>query len=341
VSRVALIVVLAALIGIGAWTAFDGAADPATRAGSGDATLVQADATTAPSESAPSEAGSSETGSSEAEPAERAPSDAPPVDAAEADALAAEGFEPAPFLSDAPVQSFDAPTSVIDPALDYRAIVRTTAGTLVLDLYEDLAPRTVDNFVFLALHRYYQAVPFHRVIDDFMAQTGDPTGTGRGGPGYAFDDEIVDGLVHDRPGLLSMANAGPDTNGSQFFITFAATPWLDGRHAIFGEVLEGEEAFGRLTRVDPQNPSILALLSDSASVLADQGVEEAAGFDGDVEAFVRDQLGELPDAGQSFRLADRRGVSGSLEGAAAIGLFPVPDRIERVTIWTRAKEDPS
>jgi cyclophilin family peptidyl-prolyl cis-trans isomerase len=261
-----------------------------------------------------------------------------PVDGAD---LGPEGFEPAPFRTDAPVQSFDAPESVIRPGLDYRATIETTEGTLVLDLYEDLAPRTVDNFVFLALHRYYEAVPFHRVIEGFMAQTGDPTGTGRGGPGYEFEDEIVDGLVHDRPGLLSMANAGPDTNGSQFFITFAAAPWLDGRHAIFGEVLEGQEVLARLTRVDPQNPSIVALLNDPASVLVDQGVEEAAGFEGDVEAFLRDQLGDLPDAGQSFRLVGRRGVSGSLDGAAAIGLFPVPDRIERVTVWTRLKEDPS
>jgi hypothetical protein len=138
-----------------------------------------------------------------------------------------------------------------------------------------------------------------------------------------------------------MANAGPNTNGSQFFITFAATPWLDGRHAIFGTVLAGQELLDQLTRVDPENPSILALLSDPASVLADQGVQEASGFDGDVEAFLRAELGELPDAGQSFRLVGRRGVFGSLDGAAAIGLFPVPDRIERVTIWTRAKEDPS
>jgi cyclophilin family peptidyl-prolyl cis-trans isomerase len=330
VSRVALIAVLAALIGIGAWTAFGGGTDPSAPAALDGAALAQADASSTRDASDPSESAASDPASSDAAPA-----------ADEASALADEGFEPAPFLADAPVQSFDAPASVIDPDLDYRATVRTTAGTLVLDLYEDLAPRTVDSFVFLALHRYYEAVPFHRVIEDFMAQTGDPTGTGRGGPGYAFDDEIVDGLVHDRPGLLSMANAGPDTNGSQFFITFAATPWLDGRHAIFGEVLEGREVLDRLTRVDPQNPSILALLSDPASRLADQGVEEAAGFEGDVEAFLRDQLGELPDGGQSFRLAGRRGVSGSLDGSAAIGLFPVPDRIERVTIWTRAKEDPS
>ena len=337
-SRVALIVVLAALIGVGAWTAFGDRAAPEAPAASGGAPLAQADATSTPAGSAPSEPVPSDPPASAPTPSDATPAAAPDP---EASGLVDEGYEAVPFLVDTPVQSFDAPARVLDPALDYRATVRTTVGTVVLDLYEELAPRTVDNFVFLALHRYYEAVPFHRVIEDFMAQTGDPTGTGRGGPGYAFEDEIVDGLVHDRPGLLSMANAGPDTNGSQFFVTFAETPWLDGRHAIFGEVLGGLEVLDRLTRVDPQNPSILALLSDPASVLADQGVEEAAGFDGDVEAFVRDQLGELPDAGQSFRLAGRRGVSGSLDGAAAIGLFPVPDRIERVTIWTRAKEDPS
>jgi cyclophilin family peptidyl-prolyl cis-trans isomerase len=337
VSRVALLVALAALIGVGAWTAFGGGADPATPAPQADATQVQADAPPAdpdPADPAPVDPA----------PVEGAPTDPaadPPAAEPSGDVPVGDGFAPVPFLSDVPVQSFEAAQNVVEPDLDYRATIDTTAGTVVVDLYQDLAPRTVDNFVFLALHRFYEAVPFHRVIDDFMAQTGDPTGTGRGGPGYAFEDEIVYGLVHDRPGLLSMANAGPDTNGSQFFLTFAATPWLDGRHAIFGEVLAGQEVLDRLTRVDPQNPSILALLSEPASVLVDQGVQEAAGFGGDVEAFLRDQLGDLPDAGQSFRLAGRRGVFGALDGAAAIGLFPVPDRIERVTVWTRAKEDPS
>ena len=124
----------------------------------------------------------------------------------------------------------------------------------MLELFQDGAPTTVNNFVYLALHRFYDGVVFHRVLDGFMAQTGDPTGSGRGGPGYTFDDEFGPGLSHDGKGVLSMANAGPGTNGSQFFITFDATPWLDGRHAVFGRVLEGEEVLDALTRIDPGRP---------------------------------------------------------------------------------------
>lgn len=251
----------------------------------------------------------------------------------------ADRFAPVDVLATAPQQQFDAPRDVLDPNLDYRAVIETNVGTLTLDLYESRAPRTVNNFVFLALHRYYEGVPFHRVIEDFMAQTGDPTGTGRGGPGYAFDDEIAPNLSHDRPGLLSMANAGPDTNGSQFFITMAATPWLDGAHAIFGEVVDGIETLDALTRVDPQNPSVIADLSDPAATLVEQGVREAEGFRGDVEAFLRAELDELPSQGQTFRVAGRRGVFGSAGGVPAVGLFPVPDRIERVTVLARAKEE--
>jgi cyclophilin family peptidyl-prolyl cis-trans isomerase len=147
--------------------------------------------------------------------------------------------------------SFRAAEHVLEEGLDYRAVLETSKGRVVIDLFEEAAPRTVNNFVFLALHRFYDGVPFHRVLEDFMAQTGDPTGTGRGGPGYTFPDEIAGGLKHDSAGTVSMANAGPDSNGSQFFITFQPTPWLDGRHAVFGRVVEGEEVLDRLQRVDP------------------------------------------------------------------------------------------
>jgi cyclophilin family peptidyl-prolyl cis-trans isomerase len=330
VSRVAaLSLLVAALLAIGAWAAFGemwsrpGAASPD----------VAADAPAAASDADP--AGDAVASGPEAEGA------APEGGEAAAAGDAEPGFTPVPYLSEAPVQRFEAAERVLEPGLDYRAVLETTAGRIVVDLYEARVPRTVDNFVFLALHRFYEGVPFHRVIDDFMAQTGDPTGTGRGGPGYRFDDEIVEGLAHDRPGLLSMANAGPDTNGSQFFLTFAATPWLDGRHAVFGEVLEGMEVLDRLTRVDPQAPTVAARLSQPASTLAEQGVAEAEGAEGTVEAWLRERLGALPDEGQSFQLDERRGVLGSVSGAPAVGLFPVPDRIERVTVLTRPQEDPS
>ena len=121
-----------------------------------------------------------------------------------------------------------------------KATIETNQGTLVVELYKDKAPKTVENFVKLANKGFYNGIIFHRVIPGFMIQTGDPTGTGRGGPGYNFADEFGPGLTHSGPGILSMANAGPNTNGSQFFITLAATPWLDGKHAIFGKVVEGQ-----------------------------------------------------------------------------------------------------
>ncbi len=127
----------------------------------------------------------------------------------------------------------------IDPAKTYIATIKTDKGEMRLKLHADKAPMTVNNFVFLARSGFYNGVTFHRVIKDFMIQAGDPTGTGRGGPGYRFPDEFHPELRHDGPGVLSMANAGPNTNGSQFFITHVATPWLDGKHAVFGHLIDG------------------------------------------------------------------------------------------------------
>ncbi|HEX6383563.1 MAG TPA: peptidylprolyl isomerase [Anaerolineae bacterium] len=144
------------------------------------------------------------------------------------------------------------PEMVIDTGMDYEAIIRTEKGDIHLELFDDEAPLTVNNFVFLATQGFYDNVTFHRVLPDFMAQGGDPTGTGSGGPGYQFEDETDNGLVFDRPGLLAMANAGPGTNGSQFFITYASTPHLNGAHTIFGELIEGEDVLRSLTPRDPQ-----------------------------------------------------------------------------------------
>ncbi len=130
-----------------------------------------------------------------------------------------------------------------------RAIIETTMGRIVVTLYRSQAPKTVENFITLAKKGFYNGIIFHRVIPGFMVQTGDPTGTGRGGPGYTFADEFAPGLRHDSAGTLSMANAGPNTSGSQFFITVAATPWLDGKHAIFGRVTEGQDVVERIVAV--------------------------------------------------------------------------------------------
>ena len=122
-----------------------------------------------------------------------------------------------------------------------EAHIKTNKGTIKLNLFYDQVPLTVSNFVNLAKRGYYNNLKFHRVIDDFMIQTGCPLGTGTGGPGYDFEDEFHNSLKHDKPGILSMANAGPGTNGSQFFITHIETPWLDNNHSIFGQVIDDDD----------------------------------------------------------------------------------------------------
>ena len=143
------------------------------------------------------------------------------------------------------------PEMVLKPGYEYYANFVTEKGTLRIRLFAQNAPETVNNFVFLARDGYFDGTTFHRVIPDFMAQGGDPTGTGAGGPGYSIPDEFHPQLRHDRPGILSMANAGPDTGGSQFFITYVATPWLDDRHAVFGEVVDGMDVVGEIRERDP------------------------------------------------------------------------------------------
>ena len=146
------------------------------------------------------------------------------------------------------------PEMEIDPKKNYKARMQTDKGEMVIELFADKAPKTVNNFVFLARQGFYDDVIFHRVIANFMAQGGDPTGTGTGGPGYKFGDEFHPSLRHDKPGVLSMANAGPGTNGSQFFITHVPTPWLDNKHSIFGQVLEGMDVLMSIPPRDPMQP---------------------------------------------------------------------------------------
>jgi cyclophilin family peptidyl-prolyl cis-trans isomerase len=140
----------------------------------------------------------------------------------------------------------------LDESTEYHAVFDTEKGRIRARLFAEEAPVTVNNFVFLAREGYFDGTTFHRVIKNFMVQAGDPTGTGTGGPGYRIPDEFGPNLRHDRPGILSMANAGPNTGGSQFFITYAATPHLDGRHAIFGEVVEGMDTLDAIRERDPQ-----------------------------------------------------------------------------------------
>jgi peptidyl-prolyl cis-trans isomerase B (cyclophilin B) len=129
----------------------------------------------------------------------------------------------------------------VDTSKKYVATFETTKGSIVVDLFVKDAPKTVNNFVFLAKEGFYDGTVFHRVIPDFMIQGGDPTGSGRGGPGYRFEDETKGNPNKHEPGTLSMANAGPNTNGSQFFITHIATDWLNGKHTVFGKVKTGQD----------------------------------------------------------------------------------------------------
>ncbi len=152
-----------------------------------------------------------------------------------------------------PFQQWSVPPKMeIDPKKSYTAVLHTDKGDISLQLFADKTPKTVNNFVFLARQGFYNGTIFHRVIADFMAQGGDPTGTGSGGPGYRFADEFHPSLRHDKAGILSMANAGPNTNGSQFFITHLPTPWLDNKHSVFGQVIDGIKV---LFSIPPRDPS--------------------------------------------------------------------------------------
>lgn len=140
------------------------------------------------------------------------------------------------------------PLKSVERTDNMTAKIETNMGVIEIELYADKAPKTVENFVKLAKKGYYDGIIFHRVIPSFMIQTGDPTGTGRGGPGYTFADEFDKSLRHDKPGVLSMANAGPNTNGSQFFITTVPTPWLDDRHSVFGQVISGMDVVQKIEK---------------------------------------------------------------------------------------------
>jgi cyclophilin family peptidyl-prolyl cis-trans isomerase len=149
------------------------------------------------------------------------------------------------------------PPMTVDPAKGYLATIHTENGDIVLELFADVAPIAVNSFIFLAENGWYDGVTFHRVIPGFVVQGGDPTGTGFGGPGYAFDNEISPDLKFDQPGLLSMANSGPGSNGSQFFITLNPLPNLDGGYTIFGRVVSGMDLVNQITPRDPgQNPNL-------------------------------------------------------------------------------------
>jgi cyclophilin family peptidyl-prolyl cis-trans isomerase len=169
-------------------------------------------------------------------------------------------------MPDNPQQWSAAPKMALDPQKKYTATLNTSKGDIKIALHADKVPNTVNNFVFLARQGFYDGTIFHRVIANFMVQGGDPTGTGTGGPGYRFNDEFHSSLKHDKPGVLSMANAGPGTNGSQFFITHVPTNWLDNKHSVFGQVIEGMDVVMLIPERDPRVRNAPAVTLNSVTI---------------------------------------------------------------------------
>lgn len=244
-----------------------------------------------------------------------------------------------PFLSDRPVRGFAKPELVLEPATDYAALIETSKGQLFIDLFEDIAPETVNNFVFLARHRFYEGMPFYRVIEDFIAQTGDPSGSGLGSPGYQIPDEIVAGISHSSSGIVSMANAGPNTAGSQFFITFEPAPWLDGSYSIFAAVLEGLEVLRALQVTDPGQPLAVATPDTTIGLLKAQGISLNGATSFTIDSYLLEQLGRLPVVNQrvSIDAYDLMVILDPQTEARLVAFWPQSDRVNAITIVQRAK----
>lgn len=251
---------------------------------------------------------------------------------------APEGYSMVAYLSDEQVQQFDAADEVLEEGNDYYALMVTNKGSMLIDLFEEGAPLTVNNFVFLALHHYYDDIIFHRVLDSFMAQTGDPTGTGTGGPGYQFADEFNSELRHSGAGVLSMANSGANTNGSQIFITFVETPHLDDRHSVFGQVVEADLAvLDDLARVEPGRPPFAYVDATVAEARA-RGLDIQADDDALLRDIIIEQEGALPNLGTTFTLAGYHVLMGRTDGANPRSAVAFYDQIETVAILTKDED---
>jgi cyclophilin family peptidyl-prolyl cis-trans isomerase len=247
------------------------------------------------------------------------------------------GYSVVPYLSGERTLSFTAAAQVLKANTDYAAVIETNKGTLTIDLFEQQAPITVNNFVFLALNQYYEGVSIFRVLDGFIAQMGDPTGTGVGGPGYGFANEIAPGFSHSTAGVVSMANAAPDANGSQFFITLAPTPSLDGAYSIFGAVIDGLDVLDKLTRTDPATPSTFATLDSTLGLLETQGISLGGNDRETLEGFINRTLGGLPKPARRFSIGNYDAIIGS-DGQSqtlSVAFWPKSDVIQHVYILER------
>ena len=229
-------------------------------------------------------------------------------------------------------RTFDQPEQVLEDGVDYHAIFCTGAGAVYVDLLEGEAPVTVNNFVFLANSGFYNNTTFHRVIENFMAQGGDPTATGSGGPGYEFEDEISAARVFDQPGLLAMANAGPGTNGSQFFITTVPTPHLNGLHTIFGTVRTGLGSVLALPVRDPQTATEPGAALDTVLIVTDPAsvtFTPAAATPEDVQAAFDELAASLPPD----LLAVDEAVSGIFDAQTALDSAPEAARDSLASVF--------
>ena len=247
------------------------------------------------------------------------------------------GYSVVPYLSGERKVSFTEAAQVLKANTDYVAVIETNKGTLTIDLLEGQAPVTVNNFIFLALNQYYEGVSIFRVIDGFIAQTGDPTGTGVGGPGYQFANEISPGFSHSTAGVVSMANAGPDTNGSQFFITLASLPSLDGSYTIFAAVIDGLDVLDKLTRTDPTAPITFATLDSTLGLLETQGITLGGSDRETLEGFITRTLGGLPELAQRFSVGSYDAIIGSDGENLTVAFWRKSDVIQHVYILERPR----
>ena len=215
-----------------------------------------------------------------------------------------------PFLTNEPVRQFEKALDVLEPNQDYYATIETSKGTLLVDLFEDKTPKTVNNFVFLAQNHFYDKLDFFNVIDNFVAQVGSPSNTITGGPGYIFDDEIYTGYSHNIKGIVSMVNSGPNSNGSQFFITLGPTPRLDRQNAIFGKVVAGIEVLDILQRTELAEPLAIATPDSSLGLLEIQGISLAGDEDESLADYLESKYGSLPEDGVRTDIDDYSFVLG-------------------------------
>ncbi len=249
-----------------------------------------------------------------------------------------DGMTMVEFLTDKPARQFNKAEWVLKPGQDYWALIKTSKGNIYVDLFEREAPRTVNNFVFLTLNRYYEDVQFHRVLEGFMAQTGDPTGTGRGTPGYLFNDEFNSLLTHNQKGVVSMANTGPNSNGSQFFITFGNTTPLDYKHSIFGLAKSGLDVLDRIQRIDPNNANNLLRPGSPVDYSAELGVSLRSSKPGaTIEDVIMAELGAMPELYQVFKLQDYWAVlqPGTTPSEVFVGFWQPADIMEQVYILVK------